>query len=572
LITLHDGYSTIGQVRTFENSTTRYGNDDNHHPPEHESTEADVFLDLEKRYSAKPVSQADFFAPAELCVGRDEALRRTFCAVDEDVPTDPTIPQIFVHGPDENDETSIPQEKSLVKEAESQEEPLSKEADPEEKPLLRKAVPLERKTHFSDESSIEGGLRSQVRARRHSFSVAPERQPIENPLPAHLPSISIHITRPLAPIDTHPKGGWRMRSRCLPSLGTGPQVDIVMVYLYNSAMVTKSGDPDADMNNFRHVIISESAPPSPKVSIQRARTDLGKQPRQVFPNLFTTARDRAETKKPEHRVVNWLQDADMLRKQLPGSRIITVGFDILPTLSTAPDFETAAHQLNAHLQALRKPEQAPIVFLGHTLGGMIVLQALTLASMKSNSAENILSHVAGVFLFSCSIAIPEQRAQLLANLYGAKPSDKIFADLTGVPAMDQLSKIAKSSLFSSQPRNQDTRPIGPPCKQRSKLDTKRVAIGFPITQFFARSENQGPAGGSLSGFLGTPVRTVTMARDLAHAMKFHGSHDTDFLRIILLVHSTLQASRILRAAVMGNVNEMGALLREGVNPNLRDRW
>jgi hypothetical protein len=488
------------------------------------------------------------------------------------VSTDPTVPRIVVHGPDENDATSVSQEKPLVKDAEPREKRLSKEADPEEKPLLKKAVPLERKTHFSDESGIEGGLRPQVRVRRHSFSVAPERQPTENPFPIRLPSSSTHITRPLPPIETHPKGGWRMRSRCLPSLGTGPQVDIVMVYLYNSAMVPKSGDPDADLNIFRHFIVNESAPSSPKVSIQRARTDLGKQPRQVFPNLFTTARDRAETKKPEHQVVNWLQDADMLRKQLPGSRIITVGFDIFPTLSTAPDLETAAHQLNTHLQALRKPEQTPIMFLGHTLGGMIVLQALTLASLKSHFTENILSHTAGVFLFSCSTAIPEQRARLLANLYGAKPSDKIFADLTGLPALEQISKIAKSSLFSSQPPNQDSLPIGPPCKNRSKLEPKRVAIGFPITQFFARDDNQSPGGSSLSGFLGTPVRMVTMARDLALAMKFHGTHDTDFLRIKLLLHSTLQTSRILRAATIGNVEEMDGLLREGVNPNLRDRW
>jgi hypothetical protein len=249
-----------------------------------------------------------------------------------------------------------------------------------------------------------------------------------------------------------------------------------------------------------------------------------------------------------------------------------VGFDIFPTLSATPDLETAAHQLYAHLQALRKAEQTPIMFLGHTLGGMIVLQALTLASQKSTSDGNVLSHTAGVLLFSCSIAIPEQRARLLANLYGAKPSDKIFDDLTGIPAIEQLSKTARTSLFTSQPRTQNTRPIGPPCKNRSTLESKRVAIGFPITQFFARGDNQSPDGGSLSGFLGTPVRMATMAKELAHAMKFHSSNDTDFARIVLLLQSTLQTSRMLRVAAAGNVNELGVLLREGVNPNLWDRW
>jgi hypothetical protein len=65
---------------------------------------------------------------------------------------------------------------------------------------------------------------------------------------------------------------------------------------------------------------------------------------------------------------------------------------------------------------------------------------------------------------------------------------------------------------------------------------------------------------------------VTMAKELAHAMKFDSSNDADFARIVLLLQSTLQTSQMLRAAAASNVNEVGVLLREGVNPNLRDRW
>jgi hypothetical protein len=65
---------------------------------------------------------------------------------------------------------------------------------------------------------------------------------------------------------------------------------------------------------FRHFIEADLAPPAPKVSIQRARTDIGKQPRQAFPNIITTAQDRAETKMPKPQAINWLQDPDMLRK------------------------------------------------------------------------------------------------------------------------------------------------------------------------------------------------------------------------------------------------------------------
>jgi hypothetical protein len=277
-------------------------------------TETSLYQDLEDRYSAKPVSQADFFAPKELLGHREEALARNFRAIDEGVPSDPTIPQIIVHGPDVDDATSNPQEEPLVDERFSQEKLLLREADPEQKSQLRKAVPLERKTHFSEESGTGSGLRPKDRERRHSLSIAPKRQPTEKPLSTHLPSTSPHITRPLAPVDTHSKGGWRMKSRCLPSLSTAREVDIVMVYLYNSATTAKSGDPDADLDIFRHFIEADLAPPAPKVSIQQARTDIGKQPRQAFPNIITTAQDRAETNMPKPQAINWLQDPDMLRK------------------------------------------------------------------------------------------------------------------------------------------------------------------------------------------------------------------------------------------------------------------
>jgi hypothetical protein len=245
--------------------------------------EASLYQDLEERYSAKPVSQADFFAPKELLGHREEVLAHTFHDIDGGVPTDQSVPQIIVHEPDVDDVKLNHHHKPPVDKADPQEKLLSKEADPEEKPQLIEAVPLEKKTHFSAEPGIESGLKPKARERRHSFSIAPERQPTENALPTHLPTMSTGIIRPSVPVDTRPKDKWRIKSRCLPSLGTAPRVDIVMVYLYNSATTAKSGDPDADLDIFRHLIEVESAHPASGVSIQRARTDLGKRPHQAFP-------------------------------------------------------------------------------------------------------------------------------------------------------------------------------------------------------------------------------------------------------------------------------------------------
>ncbi|KAL7776684.1 hypothetical protein CFE70_007102 [Pyrenophora teres f. teres 0-1] len=95
--------------------------------------------------------------------------------------------------------------------------------------------------------------------------------------------------------------------------------------------------------------------------------------------------------------------------------------------------------------------------------------------------------------------------------------------------------------------------------------------GCRIILVFGRGEEQRPTGDSLGGFLGTSIRTVTMSRDAAHALRFSTSSDIDFLRITLLLQSKFQTSCILRAALAGDVRKLETLLRDGITPNLRDR-
>ncbi|KAH7357604.1 hypothetical protein BKA66DRAFT_595055 [Pyrenochaeta sp. MPI-SDFR-AT-0127] len=438
-------------------------------------TAQDILREWEERYSAEPVSQAEFFIQNWLrSSGNASHPKASRVDEDGDIPLDPAVPRIVIISPEAGDTDSPFKSPSR----------------------LKKASPLVEKAQLLKESSENLKHRPEARERRHSrVSLIPERQKEKKSGLASTikeNNLTTPTPRPWSSTETYPKGGWRMRSRCSAVANTGPLVDVVMVYLYHSASCDKSRDRDANLDMFRHFISSDATVPNPAPvgKIQRARMNIGKQQRQVFPSVFAhtpnrsnVAQSRTELQQNRTKPVNWLQDHDMLRNHIPGSRIITIGFDIAPFLSTDPDFETAAGQLNDSLQEMRRQAQTPMILFGHTFGGLIILYALALASLKAFPTKNLLSHTAGVFLFATSIKSSESRARVYAGLYGAKSNDKIFNDISGSPAMERLSKMAKTRLFASQSRNRSNTQI----TSRRGLavpDVRRIALGFPIVQFF----------------------------------------------------------------------------------------
>ena len=515
----------------------------------------DVYRDWEERYSQMTASQAEFFAPADINLDQCETRRSYHLSDDEDIPVDPSVPLIIVIGPE--DVESPPPNK-----------------------LLSRAAPLsEKKAQFRED---ELQPRSGVAGRRYSMNMIPGRPSGEIVFPNSGTKAKVHsesTPRPWIATDTNRTGGWRMRSRCSPLAGTEHTVDIVIVYVYNSAVCDKARDRDADLDVFRYHPDSE-ATRSQSVSVmkfKRAQTDLGKQSRPTLPNIFGPT---SSPKKPQQWTdftrdqtgsVNWLQDHDMLRKHMPGSRIITVGFDIFPVLSSPPNYESAARQLIEHLQDCREQVQVPIIFLGHTLGGMMIIQGLVLPPLKGFFTDEILACTAGVFLFSQFMASPESHARKMADLYDLKASDKIFSDPSENPTMERLSKSARRGLFSSHPRDRDL-PKGPPRRKHSRAHIQRVAIGFPITHILAQDDNQSTGSQTLSTFLGAPVRTVSIGKTFGNSMRFPSAEDADFLRIVLLMQSALNTCRLLYATAAREIGKVDSLIRAGINPNLRDRW
>ena len=514
-----------------------------------------VLEDWEERYKANPISQVDFFRPEELdstcgASSRDEDDKLELDVGDE-LRTDHTVPQIVVHQPDESNAS----------------------AGFTEKPSLKKALPLGQEAHFAPVNNLENTLRPTIRLRRHSFSNVSVQDLTREPNLNAYAKPKVHPTpQPWSRIDAGPKGGWKMRSRCSPWPETGHLVDIVVVYLYNSGLCDTSTDPDLDLDAFRHQAQPHVESPSdaPTQPIRRARTDIGRMHHQVLPTIFTNTPNRVPFESVKPRPVSWIQDENMLRKRVPGSRVITVGFDLSSMLSTVPDFEAAAQQLHEHLRQLREHRPAPIVFLGHSFGCLIILHALASLSSGHALASNVLAHTAGVFLFSCSLSNPEKCTQSFAKIHRVKASGKVLNELLSSASLSQMREKAKTSLVSSRQGQQDA-PRGLPRGNQSSSGIKNIAIGFPITQIHARGDDQGTGQGSISELLGISTRTLIFSRDAANVLKFAASDDLDFLRLTMLMKANVQLFGLLRASIDNNPREVDALLKEGVSPNLRDR-
>ncbi|KAJ4305759.1 Glutamate--tRNA ligase mitochondrial [Kalmusia sp. IMI 367209] len=516
-----------------------------------------VLQDWEERYttSASPVSQAEFFAPAELLASRDASNSRSTPTEDEDIPLHPSAPRIVISEPD-----TTPGLPSL-----------------DQQPALKKDLRIDKKTTFLDETNNQSQAIPRLRERRHSIiSLVPDRKKSGNARSQSKEGPPRPTPRPWTTTEMHPKNGWKMKVRCSTGGEIVATVDIVMVYMYNSTAGYQL-DRDGDLNIFNHFDTPETRKRglSPTRKIQRARTDLGKQPKQDVPDLFAStqwaAHPQVDAQRSRRQYVNWLTDADMLRKQIPGMRLTMVGYDIKPTLGSTPNFETAARQLHDYLQQHRHDHpRVPTVFLGHTLGGLIIIKALSDLQTKASSVDNLLLDTAGLFLFSCYTSYSQARSQMLANLYGTKSTERLFTELSKSPVADTLSKLAMTRLFSQHPHI-DASDVG-------QLEPKKpvsVSIGFPIFQVFTRDdfeEARDATAISLSSLLSTPVRTITIDKDSTDALKFSSAQDTDFLRLVMLIQSALQTHKLLHAAALGRVEEVHSMIRRGTNVNLRDRW
>ncbi|KAK0510326.1 hypothetical protein JMJ35_007720 [Cladonia borealis] len=102
--------------------------------------------------------------------------------------------------------------------------------------------------------------------------------------------------------------------------------------------------------------------------------------------------------------VNWLMDQDMLPAKLPNSRIMTFNYESKWLLAAPKQRRSlCAIQLLTALDNKRKEEKdtqhRPLIFIGHSFGGVVIEQSLVSANSHKGSFEHLaLSTVGIVFL------------------------------------------------------------------------------------------------------------------------------------------------------------------------------
>ncbi|KAN0098199.1 hypothetical protein V8E51_013862 [Hyaloscypha variabilis] len=106
----------------------------------------------------------------------------------------------------------------------------------------------------------------------------------------------------------------------------------------------------------------------------------------------------------------WLKD--FVPQAMPSARVLSFGYDSEYALSnTVADIDDAARSLIDRLDGERQEDRAkqrPIIFVAHSLGGIVVKRGLILANERSDHWKDIRDSAAGIIFF----AVPHRGADI----------------------------------------------------------------------------------------------------------------------------------------------------------------
>lgn len=151
----------------------------------------------------------------------------------------------------------------------------------------------------------------------------------------------------------------------------------------------------------------------------------------------------------------WLRDS--LPAHVPNARIMAYGYDaaVRPsqTLMHLHDF---AQDLLDRLVMARSGEGAkrPLLFVCHSLGGLVVKQALVMAALSKSQYGSIVESASGIAFFgtphrgsrTASPALILARIFNAASMAGNVRSDLIKTLETQSPLLDTLSRMSREIL------------------------------------------------------------------------------------------------------------------------------
>ena len=128
---------------------------------------------------------------------------------------------------------------------------------------------------------------------------------------------------------------------------------------------------------------------------------------------------------------DWMWVRDALPKALPTIRVVLFGYDT--ALADSNSFKTIADlasSLNDTLTAsgFGTPASKPLIFLAHSLGGIIVKEALLALAGGNERARRMLQQTAGAVLFGAPTRGMETQA--LMTMVSGQANEGLIRDLT----------------------------------------------------------------------------------------------------------------------------------------------
>lgn len=157
--------------------------------------------------------------------------------------------------------------------------------------------------------------------------------------------------------------------------------------------------------------------------------------------------ERTDERRQEKPSTFWLKD--FLPQSIPGARIFTYGYpaQVLFSTSRATIYDYAQHLLYALASVRPGQERRPIIFISHSLGGIVCKQALILAK-EDPQFHHILDSTVGVLFFGT----PHRGARgtpdmgiILANVLDTALKVSMVRFFKGKSRTDLLRKLKANS-------------------------------------------------------------------------------------------------------------------------------
>ncbi|KAI0159859.1 hypothetical protein GGR52DRAFT_582588 [Hypoxylon sp. FL1284] len=158
-----------------------------------------------------------------------------------------------------------------------------------------------------------------------------------------------------------------------------------------------------------------------------------------------------DTKKDGSRVVNWLQDSDMLPAAVPDARIYTYDWNA-KVFDNAPVQTLLNHADNllSLIAVERSTSGRPIIFIASCFGGLVLAEAICRAAQEGSKYRQVLRFTVGiVFLatpfFGTDAARPASWLVVVKGIMGKDASDQLIKDLEARHAFvcERVQKFAE---------------------------------------------------------------------------------------------------------------------------------